>query len=687
MHQPTNTPSAGAALRAVLLRSAAAGALALAAAAPGQAGPDACAGVGTANVTCTGNQSDGVALGPPGETFDVNTLTTNIAPNTNIPGIFIFRIGGPITLNSATGPFEINASGGAGFGISVHNFGAGLNIINQSGTITSEGVGLDSQSLDAASVINANATGNITANSHAIDILAGNNVSVISSGDLNSAASFGIQAQSLFNAVTINSTSTIVAAAAGISADAQLGITISSAGDIIGGNGIQATSNGGPVTIFMEGAIVATATGIVVTSQLDASVLVLGTVQADMSGIEVLSLGGNINVYVSPAGVVTGGNAGMAGVVMSTGADNVLQNFGSISSQTGTAILATIGNDEVRNSGVLTGNIELDTGTNAVNNLVGGQLRPGSFINVGAGNAVSNLGMLSPGNTGTIQTTAIAGNLTQGASGRLVLDINPATGENDRVNVSGTSTLAGSVVPNLLDSVLLYKQFLIVSSTETLSFADLAVEDDSTAYNYMLTAVGNDLFLNIELASISAQIDAPLSPNQTATVQYLDRLLAASPSPALAALLTAIADLPIEAAIIAALDRLNPETYLGAVGANLQSSQVFFDSLMSCPAAAAPRVVSRDGQCYWARVQARTTDWDRTPTNIGGSEDAGGVEGGLQAFLAPDWLLGGAISYEHSTIGTNNPASSEGDRAQAGLVTKGIFGDTTLAAALFGGFG
>ena len=687
MHRPTNTLSVRAVLRAALLRSAAVGALALATTSAVQAGPDACVGVGGPNIICTGNQSDGIALGPPGEVFNVNTLTTDIAPNTNIPGIFIFRIGGPITFNSDTGPFIINASGGAGFGISVRNFGAGLTNINQSGTIITEGVGLDSQSLDAASVIYVNTVGNIIANNNAIDVLAGNDVWFNSTGDLSSAASFGIQARSLFNAVFINSTSTIEAAGAGISANAQLDITIISTGDIVGGNGIQATSNGGRVTIWSDGSIGATATGIVVTSQLDASLSVFGNVQADMSGIEALSLGGNVYVSVGPTGVVTGGVNGTAGVLMSGAGDNVLWNLGSISSQNGMAIVAGIGDDEIRNTGILTGNIELDIGTNALNNLEPGRLLSGSFINVGAGNTVSNLGILSPGNTGTVQTTAITGNLTQGASGSLALDINSATGESDRINVSGTSTLAGSVVPSLLDPALLHKQFLIISTAGTLSFADLTVTDDSTTYNFTLTAIGNDLFLNIELASIAARIDAPLSPNQTATVRYLDRLLASSPSPALAAFLHDISDLPSEAAITAALDRLNPEHYLAAVGATIQSSQLFFDSLMSCPSAGGPGIVNRDGQCYWAQIRGRTTDWDRTRSNIGGSEESGSIEGGVQAMLAPDWLLGGAIAYEHSTTSTDNPASSEGDRAQAGLVTKALFGDTTIAAAVFGGYG
>ena len=674
-------------LREALLRSVAAGALALAAAAPAVAEPDACVGVGGPNVTCTGDQSDGVALGPPGEVFNVNSLTTDIAPNINIPGIFIFRIGGDMTLNSATGPFLINASGGAGFGISVRNFGAGLNIINQSGDITSEGVGLDSESLDAASVINVNATGNITADDDAIDVLAGGNVSVISTGNLVSTSACGISAGSTSGSVTISSGGAIRASCVGIDAISELGVSVLSTGDIVAETGVLAASISGAVEVAASGNIVTSGPGIVALAAQNVSVLVEGNVQAGAAALVAVDVGGDIVITVAPNGVVRGGTDGFAGVLIGGGGANMLDNYGSLSSLNGTAIIAGMGDEDVRNSGILTGNIELGAGTNALTNFGPGLFLPGSSINVGADNTVSNLGILSPGNIGAIQTTAITGNLSQGTSGRLVLDINPATGENDRINVSGTNTLAGSVVPNLLDTALLYKQFLIVSTAGTLTFDGLAVTDDSAAYDYSLTAIGNDLFLNIELVSIPGLIVGPLTPNQRATVQYLNRLLLSGPGPGLAAFLESIVALPSAAAIIAALDRLHPEAYLAAVTTTMQSSQLFFDSLMSCPSASAPGAVSRDAQCFWAQVQGRTSDWDRTSRNIGGSEDVGGVEGGLQAFVAPDWLLGGAISYEHSSIDTNNPASLEGDRAQAGLVTKGIFGDTTLAAALFGGFG
>jgi Autotransporter beta-domain len=238
----------------------------------------------------------------------------------------------------------------------VRNFGAGLNIINQSGDITSEGVGLDTQSLGAASVINVNATGNITSINNAIDILAGNNVSVSSSGR----SQLGRLVRHS-NAIAFQCCHHLFDQLDRGHRRRHLGQRATRHhhhlhGRHRGGNGIQATSIGGPVTIFMsDGSIGATATGIVVTSQLDASVSVFGNVQADMSGIEVLSLGGNIYVSLAPTGVVTGGVNGTAGVLMNGAGNNVLWNFGSISSQNGMAILATVGNDEFLAPGWLLG--------------------------------------------------------------------------------------------------------------------------------------------------------------------------------------------------------------------------------------------------------------------------------------------------------------------------------------------
>jgi uncharacterized protein with beta-barrel porin domain len=178
-----------------------------------------------------------------------------------------------------------------------------------------------------------------------------------------------------------------------------------------------------------------------------------------------------------------------------------------------------------------------------------------------------------------------------------------------------------------------------------------------------------------------------MTPNQAATVAYLDEILANAPSPSMVLFLDTIGGLATSAEIVAALDRLNPQHYAGGVAATIQGSQQFVNSLMSCPQANNEGLIHSEGQCYYAQLRGRNSEWDRTSSNIGGSEDAGGVTAGMQSFVAHNWLLGGALSYEHSEIDTNNLASSDGDRFSGGLVMKGLYGDTTLAGAIFGGGG
>lgn len=55
--------------------------------------------------------------------------------------------------------------------------------------------------------------------------------------------------------------------------------------------------------------------------------------------------------------------------------------------------------------------------------------------------------------------------------------------------------------------------------------------------------------------------------------------------------------------------------------------------------------------------------------------------------LDPTWRLGFALSYESLNTSTGNRAHSDGDRLEGGIVLKNRWGNTTLAAAAFGGYG
>jgi uncharacterized protein with beta-barrel porin domain len=210
-------------------------------------------------------------------------------------------------------------------------------------------------------------------------------------------------------------------------------ITVTSTGNIttagINATGINAVS-------FRGGAVTVTSTGNISTTGNNAS------------GIYAGSFGGPVTVTIN-SGTVSGGSGSGVGVTLAGGGNSTLTNFGTVTALSGVAIQGDTGNNTVNNFGVVTGNVALGSGTNAFNNMAGGVFNSGATVDLGAGNTLTNAGTLSPGGAGAIQTTALTGNLVQTATGILFTDINIAGATSDRINVSGTANLAGTVQQNL----------------------------------------------------------------------------------------------------------------------------------------------------------------------------------------------------------------------------------------------
>ena len=198
---------------------------------------------------------------------------------------------------------------------------------------------------------------------------------------------------------------------------------------------------------------------------------------------------------------------------------------------------------------------------------------PGSTINLGAGNVLTNQGTLSPGGSGVIQTTALTGNLVQTSTGVFVVDLGATTA--DRINVTGTAVLAGTVLVNLLASPTVDK-FTILSATGGVTDNGLTLT--SPAINAFLTFPdANDVVLDLNLNFVVAG----LNPNQTAIAEYANAAFQAGMG-GLGPLLTALANLPTLDAYKAALDQLSPEIYSEAEIAALYSNLAFANSLLSC---------------------------------------------------------------------------------------------------------
>jgi uncharacterized protein with beta-barrel porin domain len=255
----------------------------------------------------------------------------------------------------------------------------------------------------------------------------------------------------------------IIAVSTSLNGDAGA-VTVTSTGNITTSGSGPKTNTSGIVAAsvsypgFGSGVVTVTSTGNITTTGPDASgiaaysstnavkVTSTGNITAagaNASGIVAASYGGPITVTIN-SGTVSGG--GGAGVTFQGGTANTLTNMGTVMALSGLAITADTGNTTVNNFGTVTGNVTLGGVTNAFNNQAGGLFNSGAIVDLsGGGNTLTNAGTLSPGAAGVIQTTSLFGNLMQTATGLLFTDFNMAGATSDRVNVSGTANLSGTV--------------------------------------------------------------------------------------------------------------------------------------------------------------------------------------------------------------------------------------------------
>ncbi len=592
-----------------------------------------------------------------------------------------------INAGSGTGNITVTSTGDlesyTGSGVAATTTGSGTVTIDSSGVIDAYYQGISA--LSDSGAIDITNDGNVQGDYTAIFASSGSGaVTVDSTGDITSSDGAGVFAvTSGAQDTKVYSTGTVQSYAVGLFAYSMSGaVTLHSTGDVTStdGTGILAANMGaGNVEIISDGAVTADQDAINAGSGTG-NITVTSTGDVNSTSADGLVIqGGSSSTVTLFSGTVNGASDGVEFV---GGGTNSLKNYAALTGDV-YAVHGGTGNETINNYNLITGDVHLGGGTNAFFNRAGGTFRSGATANLGGG-TLNNSGNLSPGDTGTIQTTVLTGNLVQTSDGTFTVDLEEgAAQEADLVTVTGTANFAGHVAVNIIN---------LTSSSGSVVIADAgggttntAKAVDTPTIDFSLSVVaGTQLVLNWQPTVPFILLDGPFTPNQEATAIYLDTINTSGPSAALLAFISAIKGLPNEAAIIAALDRLHGEHYLAQVNDTLLSSRFFLNSIMSCPTAGG---VAMEGQCYWAKIGGRTHDWDRTRTQIGGDEEAWSVSGGLQVALDRTWRLGFALSYEDTRIDTNDSARSEGDRVEGGVVLKNRWGDSTLAAALFGGNG
>ena len=326
-------------------------------------------------------------------------------------------------------------------------------------------------------------------------------------------------------------------------------------------------------------------------------------------------------------------------------------------------------------------------GSIASNVTVDGMLRGGTLAMPGSVGGVIVNNTISPGTTaGVLGQLNVNGTAQFGPSATYAADVDVAAGKADRISVTGTATVDGTVNVNVLNPIGPSHDFILLSSAGlTDNGVTLSGVSSGLIVAYSLSTTATDLILGVTVDFSPAA--AGLNANQTALGDYLNDAVTAG-SGNLGPVLSALIGLPTADNYRNALDQLSPEIYNYDLIETLYASQQFSNDLMSCRVAGNDGAAFiREGQCIWVRARARFLELDHTNNNIGADDTTGSFSAGAQVAFAPDWRLGFAAGYDRIELDTSTGATSDGDRANVGGVLKYNPGPLLLAAGVTAGWG
>jgi YVTN family beta-propeller protein/autotransporter-associated beta strand protein len=420
---------------------------------------------------------------------------------------------------------------------------------------------------------------------------------------------------------------------------------------------------------------------------------------AHFLGGKVLTVGGN-NLSTEVSGVIADGgfNGGVGGALTKVG--------------TGTLILS--GNNSY------TGATTVNGGTLLVNGFNGNSA---TIVNAGAtlgGNGTTgpltvNGGTVAPGNS--IGTLTVNGNATFG-SGVYQVEVSPAAA--DRINVTGTAALGGTVQAVFLPGSFRAQTYTILNATGgvTGTFSDLTVAGAPGANNPRLAYDANNVFLQVDSSLISPLLPTGTPSNPAAVAGGIDRAVlgGATPPPAFDALFNFSG-----AGLVNALTQLSGEVATGFQPASHLSMNMFLSAMLdpfvggrnrgfgaampyaseraarrgaaqdafaaAMPVKAAPQAPTFDqrwavwGSAYGGRTR---TDGDPAAGSSELTDSAAGFTAGADYRVSQFLTLGAAVAIGETRWNVANLGGGSSNLAQVGGYASAQWNSFYLSAALAG---
>ena len=354
---------------------------------------------------------------------------------------------------------------------------------------------------------------------------------------------------------------------------------------------------------------------------------------------------------------------------------------------------------------VVTGSITSQVTVNSGGVLSGNGIVGDTTINGG--------GLLAPGNPGGALT--VQGNLLFATAGAYLVEIGSTAA--DRVNVTGSATLAGNVFVSLLPGSSIFKQYTILNATGGVTGTFAGVNNLPATVPGSLSYDANDVFLNLSLNYAAA---GALNANQQ------------NVGNALANFFNSNGSIPVTFATLspAALSQLAGEASTGSQQTTFQAMNQFITTMLdpfiggrgdgTVPATAATPYAEEGGgaSAYAASGKTRSQGeraahammyrkaplrevydpyWSVWASGFGGSQTTDGnaatgsnsatsrifgVAAGADYLLSPRTIAGFALAGGGTNFSVANSGSGRSDLFQAGAFVRHTAGAAYVAGAL-----
>ncbi len=376
------------------------------------------------------------------------------------------------------------------------------------------------------------------------------------------------------------------------------------------------------------------------------------------------------NVTVTLDGEIVGGDGIGSGFRFDGGLNNVLNNTKTLTAASNLAVDGGTGNDQVNNTGSVLGNVTLGTGTNGFDNQLPGFFKTGDTIDLNGG-LLNNSGNLQPGeksevypsDTSVAQEVDITGDFVQDNNGLLTIDMS-FNSPSDRLNVSGTADVDGTITPTLLNLInIIPAPFILTGGGVVNSGAEVT---DTVVIDYGLQVDGRDLLLTID-----PRFEAPAeTSNQAAIGHHFNQCLRVGGADELGIILAWLGNLQDAEQIRKVYDSISPEPYLSVMQSAFLSARRFSDTLLASRQTAGANRFVAQGRTVWISGFGAEQEREACDENFGFTEDAQGGAIGVQYVTGPNSVLGLAGAYEQSDIEVEGHATGDGQRFHLGAAFK-----------------